>query len=481
MTLEHQNLSDQLRFLEALGSRLTGSPAHKALIEDVAARLAELGLEVQRDRHQFARWDVPYDHEHLRLTVAGADIEISSAYPYSGTTGAAGVTGKLRLLSGLRRNCWSAARGAIAVVEVPHVAVPYDLLVGEWDRNRSSPPARHPVFSVGLFGPNLDQAQLAGVKSVVLVWRGLTVGNALRQYVPFIEPYHDLPAVWVAGEAGERVLAAARAGHEAMLVLNAEITPICETETIWAMSEGEIRDESILIVTHSDGTNVVEENGHIALLELARAAASRPHRRKMVFVFTTGHLRIPAVSRHGQATSGWLDAHPELWLGGKAQARAVVGLVIEHLGAVEFAEDISNGSYGPTGKPEPETLYATTPELRSVVMREWTGNDPEPTHVVKPGPLIHFGEGEPLFQRDIPAVALVTGPQYLLAERAGELVDIAMMRRQIDSSLRLLWRFDEMTSFGRVVQPTIWQKAVALIRVLILRLRVHLQGQGSSQ
>ena len=65
MTLEHQNLSDQLRFLEALGSRLTGSPAHKALIEDVAARLAELGLEVQRDRHQFARWDVPYDHEHL--------------------------------------------------------------------------------------------------------------------------------------------------------------------------------------------------------------------------------------------------------------------------------------------------------------------------------------------------------------------------------------------------------------------------------
>ena len=211
MPLENQNLSEQLQFLEALGSRLTGSPAHKALIEDVAARLAALGLAVQRDRHQFTRWDAPHDQEHLRLTVHGADsadiadiadVEISSAYPYSGTTGAAGVTAKLRLLSGLRRTCWSAARDAIAVFEVPHIAVPRDLLVGEWDRNRKNPPASHPVFSAGVFGPKLDKAREAGVKAFVLVWRGLTVGNARRQYVPFIEPYHDLPAVWVTGEAG---------------------------------------------------------------------------------------------------------------------------------------------------------------------------------------------------------------------------------------------------------------------------------------
>lgn len=477
MPLENQHLSEQLQFLEALGPRLTGSPAHKALIEDVAARLTDLGLAVQRDRHQFTRWDVPHDQEHLRLTVNGADIEISSAYPYSGTTGAAGVTAKLHLLSGLRRTCWAAARGAIAVFEVPHIAVPRDLLVGEWDRNRKNPPASHPVFSAGVFGPKLDKARQAGVKAFVLVWRGLVVGNASRQYVPFIEPYHDLPAVWVAGEAGERVLAAARAGQEARLLLNADITPNTETETIWAVSGGEIRDESILIVTHSDGTSVLQENGYIALLELARAAVSRPHRRNMVFVFTTGHLRIPAISQHGQATSAWLEAHKELWMGEKGQAKAVGGMVIEHLGAAEFAQDSRTGSYGPTGKPEPETLYATTPELRDVVLREWRGNDLEPIHPVKPGPVIHFGEGEPLFQRNIPAVALVTGPQYLLAEITGELVDIDMMRRQIDSCLRLLWCFDELTVFGRVVQPTLLQKAVAAIRVLIIRLRTLLRGK----
>ena len=243
------------------------------------------------------------------------------------------------------------------------------------------------------------------------------------------------------------------------------------------MSDGEVRDESILIVTHSDGTNVLEENGHIALLEMARAAVSRPHRRNMIFVFTTGHLRIPAISQHGQATSAWLEAHKELWMGGKGQAKAVGGMVIEHLGAVEYAQDIRTGSYGPTGKPEPETLYATTPELRDVVVREWRGDPHEPIHPVKPGPVIHFGEGEPLFQRNIPAVALVTGPQYLLAEITGELVDVDMLRRQIDSCLRLLWCFDELTAFGTVVQSTLLQKAVAVIRVLIIRLRTLL-AQG---
>jgi hypothetical protein len=477
MTLESQTLSEQIQFLETLGSRLTGSPAHNALIEDVAARLAGLGLAVQRDRHQFTRWNVPDDQEHLRLTIQGADVGISSAYPYSGTTGPAGVAAKLHLLSGLCRTCWSAARGAIAVFEVPHIAVPRDLLVEDWDKSRKNPPASHPVFSDGVFGPDLDKARQASVKGFVLVWRGLAVGNASRQYVPFTEPYHDLPAVWVAGEAGERVLAAARAGQEARLVLNAEITPNTGTDTVWALSEGENRDESLLIVTHSDGTNVVEENGHIALLELARAAVSRPHRRTMVFVYTTGHLRIPAISQHGQATSAWLDAHPDLWMGGKGQAKAVGGIVIEHLGAVEYAQDSRTGSYGPTGKPEPETLYATTPELRDVVLREWRGDDREPIHPVKPGPLIHFGEGEPLFQRNIPAVALVTGPQYLVAEITGKLVDVDMMRRQIDSCLRLLWRFDDLAAFGTVVQPTLLQKAVAGIRVLAIRLTTLLHRE----
>src|SRR5262249_8677643 len=156
--------------------------------------------------------------------------------------------------------------------------------------------------------------------------------------------------VWVAGEAGDRVLDAARAGAEAHLVLDASLTPGCETDTVWAVSDGENNDETILVVTHSDGTNAVEENGHIGLLELACDAARRKHRRRIVFIFTTAHLRIPAVTPHGQATTAWLEAHPELWAGGSGQAKAVAGLAIEHLGAREYADQ--GGTYGPTGRAE---------------------------------------------------------------------------------------------------------------------------------
>jgi hypothetical protein len=44
------------------------------------------------------------------------------------------------------------------------------------------------------------------------------------------------------------------------------------------------------------------------------ASGARP-KRTLVFVFVTGHLRLPAVTGHGQAATAWLTAHPEWWSG----------------------------------------------------------------------------------------------------------------------------------------------------------------------
>ncbi|HEY4992949.1 MAG TPA: hypothetical protein VII33_12785 [Nakamurella sp.] len=146
--------------------------------------------------------------------------------------------------------------------------------------------------------------------------------------------------VWVAERDGQDLIDAARTGAEAHLVLDASVTPFSESDTVWAVSEGASTEETILVVTHSDGTNSVEENGHIGPLELARQATAPRHRRTMVFVATTGHLRIPAVSQHGQATSACFDANADLWAGRPGQARAVAGLVIEHLGARHNVKDL---------------------------------------------------------------------------------------------------------------------------------------------
>src|SRR5262249_38957636 len=228
----------------------------------------------------------------------------------------------------------------------------------------------------------------AGAIAAVAVWRkdtawardgDMTRELAADQYVPFIFPYRDIPAVWVAGEKeGKQLLDSAGRGAVATLKLNALLSPDTLTDTVWTVVKGEITNESILVVTHTDGVNVVEENGPIGVLELARMFADGPEpKRTPVFVFVTGHLRIPAVTSHGQATTAWLTAHPEWWSGKNGAPRAVAGLVIEHLGA-SAADGI------------PELAYTTNPTMRSVLEKWEKANRTKRLAVIAPPPLFRI-------------------------------------------------------------------------------------------
>ncbi|QSE42885.1 hypothetical protein [Rhodococcus erythropolis] len=456
--------------LDARGPRLTGSPSHHAVVEEVANELTELGLEVRRDSHTFERWDLPATSDGLRIELPTGPIKVSSAFPYSGLTGPQGISAPLVHVSA-RRPKWSLAKGAIAVIEVPHIDLPRKLLVSEWGPIANDETLRNPVLSATLLGPKLDKARKAGVLGVIAVWRDIAPDNALGQYLPFTQPYHDIPAVWVAGDEGAKVVAAARSGQLATLVLDATLHPDTRTDTVWAVSPGTSPEETILLITHSDGTNGVEENGHLGMLALARHAVAQPHRRSYVFVLTTGHLRIPAVSKHGQATSTWLEAHPEMWKGEAGQARAVAGVAIEHLGALGDTEDNSTGGYALETTPEPELLYATSREVHDIVAPLWRDIGAGDRRIVAPGAVIHFGEGEPLFERKIPAVALVTAPQYLLALRDADTVthvDLDAMVKQVESFRDLLDAFDatDTAAFGPVVSRSVFAKFSALLQLM---------------
>jgi len=458
----------QIRRLSDLGPRASGNDAHRALIDDVAAELSALGYTVESDSHSFERWDAPTLSS--TLTIGQTVIPLSSAWPYSGETGRAGATAPLVLVRGLRKN-WKSAAGKIAVIEVRNIDVPAKLLLSTWDGDLPFETIANPVIGSELAGTDLTRAREAGVVGVVAVWSGIPDAAAHGQYLPFTRDYQGIPAVWVPESQRNTVLAAAGRGEEATLTLDATKTTDATMDTLWAVSPGNgpHADESVLVVTHSDGGNSVEENGHLGLLALARDAATSPHDRTIVFVYTAGHLRIPAVTKHGQATTAWLDAHPGLWSQKASGLTAVAGLVIEHLGAKHFTVDPSTGAYGPDGTLEPELLYATTTELAELTRALWSGVSPDHATPVKPGALIHLGEGEPLFEHGIPAVALVTGPLYLLAEIDDDLVDIDVLTRQIDSFRRLQTHLAgpvDATSFGTVTLPTRAKKLLATARAL---------------
>jgi hypothetical protein len=465
-SVDLEYLRGEIALLEELGPRLTGTAAQERLIGHVAAQLSAAGCEVREDVHHFTRWDLARDPGRLALRLGGQSLELSSAFPYSGTTGAAGVSGPLRVLRGpLPR--WRGARGSIAVIEIRQRELPVKGIIDTWDRGDAWGNRGSPLIPALLAGLGLQRARRAGVKAVVFVWRGLSTESARGQYVPFTLPYQDLPAVFAAGAAGQAVFEAARLRESATLVLDARLVPDVRTRTIWAVVPGTRRpDETLLVVSHSDGTNTVEENGHIGLVALARDLIERPPERTVVFVLTTGHLRIPALTHEGQAMTRWLQDHPEWWAGGAQPRQAVAALAIEHLGAVEYRDE--GTGYGPTGKVEPELLYATTRELAELLQREWLGADPGRTRVSAPSALIHFGEGEPAYRERIPGISLVSTPLYLLAECQGALVDLEALRRQVDSFRRLLRRLDGMPSaqLGTVAKAEGLAKVRALGRML---------------
>jgi hypothetical protein len=460
------DFNKRVKELLKLGPRETGSPPHARFIDQIAREIELLGLPVHRDSYRFNRWSLSDPSSDCELKVAGQNVRVASAYPYSGVTGLEGVTGRLKLAGCFPWNM----DGKIAVFDVPYPKVPIRLLVDDLERlghGEFPETIAHPVLAATAFGPDLAAAKAAGAIGAVAVWRrdaawskdgNITRDLAADQYVPFIFPYRDIPAVWVAGEKeGEQLLEDARRGAVATLKLNALLSPDTLTDTVWTVVKGEITNESILVVTHTDGVNVVEENGPIGVLELARMFADGPEpKRTLVFVFVTGHLRIPAVTGYGQATTAWLTAHPEWWSGKNGAPRAVAGLVIEHLGA-SAADGI------------PELAYTTNSTMRSVLEKWEKANRTKRLAVIARPRLLEIGEGEPLYQHGIPAISLASVPNYLLAGRKANFVDPELMHEQIITFAEALLSLEikSANEIGRIKRATLLKTLSAWLRLAL--------------
>jgi hypothetical protein len=229
------------------------------------------------------------------------------------------------------------------------------------------------------------------------------------------------------------------------------------------------------------------------MIELARDAASRPHNRTFVYVFAGRHLRIPMLSKKEEVTSAWLASHPELWAGFKGHARAVAGLVIEHLGAQEFREigDGTSASYTPTKRADREVVYATTPQLHDIALQHLRkdayepSSEPRSAPILAPRPFIYLGEGEPLYRSRIPAITLATGPQYLLVEGAERLVtggaksrvDHHLMQSQMDGFRQLQSYLDvaPAATIGIIKPTSLWEYGGMIVRLIVFVVKVILR------
>ncbi|WP_107706349.1 hypothetical protein [Nocardioides allogilvus] len=453
------------------GPRLTGNRAHSEYIEFLAARLGRMGLRVHRDRLTFTRWDP----KRWGLSVGGERLPVAFYYPYSGVTPPAGVTAPLVYLGPIAGGeaaqqpapsapNWELARGKIAVVEAPTLPVPVDLAFreqGSYPSNAKHPSTLtyHPSVQDILTPPDLAGAAAAGVVGVVCVRAGVSDGLAANQYSPFVTPYQDCPAVWVNGTVGQRLRLLAVEGRQATLTMEARLVRGAATETLYAVLRGANRDESVIVNTHTDGPNVPEENGGLGMLSLARQFRSVSLRRSLVFVFATGHFQLPQFARDGvplnQASSRWMDMHPE-WHDGKGRHRkAVAALTLEHLGCREWADNATHTDYAPTGENEVGWCYTTTPTMRDVWLNSARGTANKRTFAADPNPPFYFGEGGPFYKAGIATMSLIPGMTYLTAaDKDGALSKLSprLITGQIETFSRAI-RALERTSTTRIGTP----------------------------
>ena len=452
-------LKQEVDFLASQRHRLTGSPSHNAFIDRIILQLEQLGLTVHVDTLNFTYFNGPLLEPSLKL--GGEHVPVTSYSKYSGFTSRNGESGKLvdvTTNSIYSVPVWSKARGGIALANLTNFARNGNNAEDLWPGSSLySSTYGSPEASAEKLMRNLGDAARAGVKGVVWAWQGAATGLVDGIWSPFHNLYQGVPTLFVQGGHGglEKLRDAAQAGTNATLTLYAQMVPNTSSRTLWVVFEGTtFRNESLIINTHTDGTNTIEENGYIALMAHARELVATPPKRTTILVFVGQHLQYEAFNPSPfKATSRWLSDHPEYWAGQGntdafkfgGQLKAVAGTCVEHMGAVHWAEDVSKDTYLPTNTTEPETLYAATPELDALLRQYWHGAKPNITRVTNPSARnAQGGEGYPYFLYDIPNISLVTDPAYLLKIWPGNfdttaLVDLQAMQRQIQSFTRL-WR-----------------------------------------
>ena len=459
--------------LVGFGTRYTGSSGHAAYVDWLAGQLSAVpGFRMQTDRLTFSRWLA----RDFALTVnvpasAGRSgpVPLTYYYPYSGQTPPGGVTGPLvdlglypvgnPVVSGYTEAFWAPARGGIALVRAVPPEFSLDLgqtatggyvpgqisALAAVDYAAYAAALTNPIFQ-GIFEPvPLLDAKNAGVRGVVVAWTGLPDEEVVNQYNPFTTSYPAAsglpapgdpgwPAVWGGDSTGTELAELAAGGQaSATLVLTADITAGAATETVWGWLEGSgDTGENIIINTHTDGPNAVEENGGLGLVALARHLAALPSRnRDMYFALVTGHFQLPQFSRTilnlahpevGQgAVSTWMLDHPDIY-----QA-AVLGVTVEHLGATMWTDDPVTGQYVPAGGSEWGATYTMQRDVLSLVNAEQdaylaavaavnaSGWPDYPVATVRPGAIpAYFGEGSSLYAAGLGTVSLCPSPTYLL-------------------------------------------------------------------
>lgn len=434
---------------------LPGDLGHTKLIDTIERMAKEIkpvdgSIAVKRQDHPFTRWHsdgVSIDDWRSSHPCEGPIWEL----PYAGLTGPDGVTGKL-IFAGTTRCIFPSSlkskkyAGKIVVLKIK--PFPMKPVLRALTRNAISsgsylgPGSYRRALSLELQVPSLKDAKKAGVLGLIVI-ADADPEIVNHQYLPFTRGIQDLPAVYVDRMLGAKLIEMAK--HQGSVTLRTEgsLTPNTSAPqlvvTLPATRNCRIGDQAIVVDTHTDGPNMFEENGVIALWALLKSFAKDACRpRDLVFVFAAAHF-----SKERGSTDSVLKDDPEM----KDTTRAA--LAIEHLGALR-----SNADGADVGATEPAVVMITAHDkslarIANEVMVAHAHAEPSltPIHFLWSG-VFEFGEGKFLADEKIPTIGYLTQPSYVLSRECGHETWFSrpLIRKQIDMFRDLISKMMKLES-----------------------------------
>ena len=355
---------------------LNGSPEWVNYVTFLEEKLVEYGaVDVYHNSWMFDRWSTSFDNTNWSLVSDGSPVRVAHYAANSGNTGPEGITAEMVYYD--HDNPPDSIEGKIVVFPTrPHPQPPYDdrYIRGftfndyEWRANNDTyfelyefvPPEFSFTFDIyWQLGQRLWQIAVDGDAAGHVIVYDMAFERTEGLFTFGVPPLHESPGVILSREDGAKVLEDAKAGKTATLRLEATVQESEAYQTIAYLpgrDYGTPEDEQILMINHTDGPSVTQDNGALGLLAIVKYFSNIPQeqRPRTLTLFLDSRHYYPGAER-ASADVSWPVRHPE------ALEPLVALMHIEHMGEMDFRE--VDGRVEPVGLAEQSYLWTRNNEV----------------------------------------------------------------------------------------------------------------------
>jgi hypothetical protein len=350
---------------------LTGSPEWLNYMAFLEEKLLEYGVvDTWKNSWEFERWDTSDDSSDWSLSSDGSPVRVANYGAYSGSTGPDGITAEMIYYD--HDNPPESIAGKIVVIPTrPHPEKPFpeEYLINytyndyeyATDAETLPPPfefvdpAESFTFDIWWqLAQRLDRIPKDGNAAGAVIVYDMAFARTKGLYTFGVPTLYDSPTLIVSREDGAKVIEDAKAGKSATLRLEASLEPAEAYQLITYLpgkDYGTLDDEQIVLINHTDGPSITQDNGALGLLAIVKYFSHIPqeHRPRTLTVYLDCRHYIPGMEP-AHSEPAWLNRYPEA-------REKIVGLVqAEHMGEMDYRE--VDGVVEPTGYAEQSYLWS---------------------------------------------------------------------------------------------------------------------------